>query len=133
MCEELIAAHTKFNNMIEDKTWRKVDPCDARIMALTTKLEQLEMTRPAAIKPAAGRNEVHIADWRKKFDCEKKDMEEKTWHLCKQHKTKDDYDGLYVSLHTPKTHDKWEKNKKVCKAKSKGKAVDSSASEGATK
>ncbi len=37
----IIAARTKYNNMIEDKTWSKVDPCDAKIMALTMKLGEI--------------------------------------------------------------------------------------------
>ncbi len=48
-CDELIAAaRTKYNNMVEDISWGKVDPQDAKIFALTTKLEKLENNR---VKP----------------------------------------------------------------------------------
>ncbi len=46
-------AQTKYHNMIEDKTWGKVDPRDAKIIELTTKLKQLEYSCSAPIKPDA--------------------------------------------------------------------------------
>ena len=40
----IVAARTKYNNMVEDKTWGRVDPRNAKIMALTTKIKLLEKT-----------------------------------------------------------------------------------------
>ena len=37
----IIASRTKYNNMCEKKEWSKVDPRNAQIMALSTKLEEL--------------------------------------------------------------------------------------------
>ncbi len=53
-CDQLIiAARTKYNKMIEDKTWGKVDPRDAKIMALTTKIALLKKSCGAPVKPDA--------------------------------------------------------------------------------
>ncbi len=52
--ELIIAACTKYNNMVEDKTWGKVNPLDAKVLALTTKLEKLE--KEGAVKTNAAAN-----------------------------------------------------------------------------
>ncbi len=45
--DNLIAiAHTKYNNMIADKTLGKVDLHNAKIMALTTALEEMKKATP---------------------------------------------------------------------------------------
>ena len=38
----IIACRTKYNNMVENKDWHKVDPRDAQILALTTFMEKMK-------------------------------------------------------------------------------------------
>ena len=38
----IVASRTKFNNMSEKKDWLKIDPRDAQILALTTKIHTME-------------------------------------------------------------------------------------------
>ncbi len=103
--ELIVAARTKFNNMIEDKSWGKVDPRDAKILALTTKLEKLEKD---GVKPSANATNggnpggggpkpkmQPLEEWRKKLDGAFKIVEGRTYYWCKHHKSKDyNYDGL---------------------------------------
>ena len=42
----IMAARRKYGNMIAADTWDKVDPCDAKLLALTTKLAALETGKP---------------------------------------------------------------------------------------
>ncbi len=125
--ELIIAARTKYNNMVEDKTWGKVDPRDAKILALTTKLEKIEKegaTKPNAAAIATdgnapgGREKKYnpLEEWRKKFDGDTKKVDGCTYWWCKHHKTKD-YNGLCVSSHSPVNHNAWSKDKKDCTGK----------------
>ncbi len=60
-CNQLIiAAQTKYNNMVEDKSWGKVDPHDAKIMALTTKFEQIEKTQGASVNSNTAAHETNL-------------------------------------------------------------------------
>ncbi len=111
--------------MIEDKTWGKVDPRNAKIMALSTKLAALEKSCSTDAKPDALVNATNgtgggggstggnskIDDWRKKFDGDFKEVDGTPFWWCKHHKTKE-YNGLYVSSHSPETHDAWAKARK---------------------
>ncbi len=125
-CDQLIlAAQTKSNNMVKDKTWSKVDPHNAKIMALRTKLEQLEKSQGGGVKPDAAAHgtilnngggklstgNTKIEEGRKKFDASTKEVGGLTYQWCKQHKTKD-YEGLYVSSHLPDQHGAWAQAKK---------------------
>ncbi len=126
--QAIIVAQTKYNNMIEDKTGGNINPCDATIiMALTTKIDLLEKSHGAPIKPDAA---VHgtiatggdgasslppgnsmINEWRMKFDGKMKEVGGLTYWWCKHHKTKD-HNGLYVSSHSPDHHGAWSKTEK---------------------
>ncbi len=98
-----------------------MDPRDAKILALTTKLEKVEQegtTKPNAVanatdgKTPGGEKKFNpLEEWRKKFDGDSKEVNGRTYWWCKNHKTKD-YDGLYVSSHTPVNHDAWSKDKR---------------------
>ncbi len=121
--ELIVAARTKFNNMIEDKLWGKVDPRDAKILALTTKLEKLEKdgVKPSANatnggNPGGGGPKPKIQpleELHKKIDGAFKIVEGRTYYWCKHHKSKDyNYDGLYVTSHSKEHHDAWSKDKK---------------------
>ncbi len=121
--ELIIATHTKYNNMVEDKSWGHVDPSDAKILALTTNLKTLE--KDGGPKPNAaaystdrsnpvgsGKKFNPLEEWRKKFDGDIKEVNGHTSWWCKHHKTKG-YDGLYVSLHSPVNHKAWSKDKRT--------------------
>ncbi len=122
----IIAAHTKYNDMIKDKTWGKVDPHDAKILALTTKLEKLE--KEGATKPNAAMNEADsktqggekrfnpLEEWREKFGGDTEEVNGCTYWWCKNHKTKE-YDSIYLSSHSPVNHNVWSKDKKDCTGK----------------
>ncbi len=66
--ELIIAAHTKYNNMVEDKTWGKVDLRDAKILALTTKLEKLEQEGTTKPNAAANATDGKTPGGEKKFN-----------------------------------------------------------------
>ena len=113
--------------MIEDKTWGKVDPRDAKIMALSTKLAALEKSRLTHVKTDASANATNgggggaggsnkIDNWRKKYDGDFKEVDGTPYWWCKHHKTKD-YAGLYVSSHSLETHEAWAK---ACKEGKRG-------------
>lgn len=124
--ELIIAVHTKYNNMAEDKTWGKMDLHDAKILALTMKLKKLE--KEGAIKlnavahatdgKALGREKKYnpLEEWYKKFDGDTKEIDGWTYWWCKHHTTKD-YNGLYVSSHSPVNHEAWSKDIKDCTGK----------------
>ena len=46
--EIITASRTLYNNMDEKGLWDQVDPCDARIMALVTKIKQMKDTHAKA-------------------------------------------------------------------------------------
>ncbi len=120
--ELILAARTKYHNMVEDKSWSKVDPRDAKILALTTKLEKIEKegkasanatngTNPGGSNPTNTHKLQPLDEWRKKFDGAKKEVAGRTYYWCKHHKSKD-YDGLYVTSHSEEHHEAWSKDKK---------------------
>ena len=123
----IVAARTKYNNMVEDKTWGKVDPCDVKIMALTTKIELLEKTTSGQSTSAA--NVINgktggpsdskfsvLEERHKKFDKDTKVDNGRTFWWCKHHKGRNgEYNGLYVSSHSPDMHEAWSKDKKNAK------------------
>ncbi len=114
----IITACTKYNNMVADKTWGKVDPRNAKIMALTTALEEIKKNNSSKSTDAAnatdGGGKVNkfatLEEWRMKFDGDIKVVSGRTFYWCKHHKGKH-YDGLYVSSHSPEHHDAWVKDK----------------------
>ncbi len=114
-----IAARTKYNNMIEDKPWSKVDPHNAKIMALTTKLKLIEKAKCSGgtalatdgANPVTGHAQfTTIEEWRKKKEGDTKEMHGRTWYWCPNHKGKD-YNSMYISLHKPSCHDDWSKDR----------------------
>ncbi len=124
--EDLIqAARSKYNNMVEDKSWGKVDPKDAVIMALTTKITALEKKVAAPTNPlpkntalATSGPASNIDAWRKKFDGASKEVNGRKWYWCPKHKLEGVYDSLYLTHH-PDKHDEnvafWKKNKEAAR------------------
>ncbi len=66
----IVIAHTRYNNI-----WGKVDPSNAKIMALTTSLEEMKKATPVGpgtlvnATDASGKNKfAPLEEWRKKCD-----------------------------------------------------------------
>ncbi len=122
-CNKLIiSACMKDNNMVDDKTWGKVDPRDGKVMALTTMLEKLEkgVTKSAANVANGGRagggspsgdKMPPLKEWHKKCNGLKKVVVNHTYYWCKHHKLKD-YDSFYLTSHFEEHHKVWSKDKK---------------------
>ena len=131
-------AKEKYNNMVAQKEWNKTDPKDAKILALTTRLNKLEKEKKPAANPTppAGSNSVggkgtapkgvqkdgktyveglnYLELWRtiKKGGTINRDG--KKWHWCPKHKMDGKFNGLYMEQ-SPDGHDEWEaeKQKKI--------------------
>jgi len=128
--DSLIAAgRTKYTNMESQKLWNKVDPRDAQIMALTTKLKAFEDERrkPAPSVHATDRKDskqkpadsdlvegTQVEVWRTiKVGEKKTDEKGKVWTWCPHHKFAGKWDGLYVrheSADCPKKKTRQNKN-----------------------
>ena len=109
----IIASRTKYNNMVEKKEWSRVDPRDAQIMALSTKLEALTKTgkREGTALATTGDGKdggefvSGLPKWRTVKDGAKKTMDGTQYWWCDKHVHKDGlWNGLYVR-HPPEKHD----------------------------
>ena len=126
----ITVATAKYNNLRKQKTWNQVDPKDAKIVALTTKVENLAKalaTNSSANgrsggsdqKGKDGKNENRfppLAEWRKKKDGASKIVDGVTWYWCPKHKAEGKFDGLYVK-HKPDNHDSWKDEQKKRRGK----------------
>ena len=115
---------TIYNNAVSANRWENKDPKDAKIMALTTQVEQLVeaqkqftalTTQKTEYKPLQAQGSrpgdfLSIKAWRMKKTENTVTRDGKTWHWCPHHKQEGEYDGLYVT-HKPEEHDEWKKNK----------------------
>ena len=114
----ILAARSKYNNMEATGEWSKVDPKDAKILALTTRLESLENAGKPSATPTSA---VHattgtasqdgkvggVAAWRTAKKGETMERDGVKWHWCPHHKhPKGSFDGLYCT-HTPANHVAW--------------------------
>ena len=109
-------------NVPGNQTWTTRDPKDAKIIALTTKLEQLTKVFESAIDGDSGGaaaftttnqkkgRKINIEDWRKKKGAASVERGGKTWHWCSHHKFPGQFDGLNVT-NPPGEHDKWKARK----------------------
>ncbi len=148
----LSSAQTFYNNLDSMDEWTKVDPNEARIMALQTELKQVK-TEYAALttqqKQGGGgaprgstANQssdsspfipgTQVREWRAKFKGATIEYQGQTYHWCGEHKNPPLWDGLYYKDHTPATHDKWraertESNKKAKAAKASSANANTSA------
>ena len=122
------AARTIYNNMDEAGEWNKVNPTDAKLLALTTKIEQLEKDKVALAAAAKsppsntanndrnndGRNSNLVGGVEKWRTIKKADtitVNGKDWHWCPHHKhPQGHFDGLYCA-HKPEDHKDWVANK----------------------
>jgi len=125
-----------YNNMKGEKGgWKTNDPKDAKIVALTTRLDNMTKILEAAFeggkssvfatsggggnKNSQDSTKIDIEDWRKKKGKDSVERDGKTWYWCPHHKFPGQFDGLYVT-HPPDKHDEW-KQKKAEYRKSRGK------------
>lgn len=114
-----------YNNLVSKDEWIKVDPKDARIMALTTELEQLKKGTAGIDKPKGngnGNGNGNGTDPNKYFGVDKWRTENKgativrdgvTYHWCPKHKhPAGAYNGLYYRDHDEAGHDEWKKTRR---------------------
>jgi len=149
----ILAARSKYNNMEATGEWGQVDPKDAKILALTTRLECLEKAGNSKTNPAGAAHTTAgtasqdgkiggsqdgkiggVAAWRvtkNKGDTQVRDGV--TWYWCPHHKhPKGCFDGLYCT-HTPANHVAWkaERDAKYNKARNGENAPPASAASAA--
>ena len=126
-------ALTIYNNAVSTNRWDYSDPKDAKILALTTKVDQLEARmklsanattqKPPYKQPFSDNSNSNskyltIDAWRMKKGELMIKKEGKTWYWCPKHVYQGKYDGLYVT-HKPEDHDEWAKNRNRFKKREK--------------
>ena len=116
--DELISeAVTKYNNMVENKTWKMKEADDSKLVALTTQVKELKekLNSQSSGKDnnpgsGSGSKRQPIAEWRlKKTQGDKLTKDGTTWYWCPhQH---NNGKGMYVT-HKPENHTSWYENRK---------------------
>ena len=114
---------TIYNNAVASNRWETKDPKDAKILALTTQVEQLKETQnklmafTSTLSRQQGKNHqksgdkvMSIDSWRMTKTLPTINRDGKTWHWCPHHVYPDKYNGLYVT-HKPEDHEDWVKRK----------------------
>lgn len=142
------AARQKYAMMIDKNTWGKVDPKDAKILALSTRLDEVSKELKSAKNPPASatnaasntatvdnkqvtmptpdmRANPHGPEkWRTIKKGEEIEMMGKPWYWCPHHKHKDGhFDGLYCR-HKPSEHDAWKERLDKMKGRTNNKAAN---------
>ena len=117
--DQLIAeAITIYNNAVSVNRWEYTDPKDAKIVALMTKVEQLEANMKLSANTTQRQPQRHsgqynssnnskfltIDDWRMKKGESMVERDGKMWYWCPKHVSPGRYDGLYVT-HKPEDHE----------------------------
>ena len=111
LCESATAI---YNNMKASGEWEKVDPKDAKIMALATEIRQL---KDQPIKKGSAGNQIDPRRITKKGASITIDGQTLWW--CDKHKHPKKFpNGLYMP-HKPEDHDEWVKQKQTRKGKKK--------------
>lgn len=136
--ELLLAARTYYTNLVSTNQWEKIDPKDARIMTLSTKLEQLEKAQAAVLatqgtggggggndsKPFVTRpgniEGTTVAQWRAKYVGQTIEKDGETWKWCTHHKSPGKWDGLYWKDHDTNSHASWHEDRKRNKGRAMG-------------
>ena len=132
----LSEALTLYNNAVSTNRWNTTDPKDAKIMALTTKVEELLASRTSGSAAFVSNGQsnsqpsrfISIDAWRMVKKGASVEREGKTWYWCPRHVVTGRYDGLYVT-HKPEDHDEWQKKKDIQNAKKKASKVNSKDSD----
>ena len=116
-----------YNNMKGEKGgWKTSDPKDAKILALTTRVDNMAKIIEAAVADGstprsnpsayATGSQPEIEAWRMKKGQDSVTRNEKTWYWCPDHKFQGKFDGLYVTHH-PSKHSEWLERKQADRAK----------------
>ena len=135
--DQLIAeALTIYNNAVSANRWEYADPKDAKILALTTKVDQLEAQMKLSAHTTQKQNQrsfdapnnsgnsnghskyLTIDTWRMKKTEPMIQRDGKSWYWCPKHVSLGKYEGLYVT-HKPEDHDEWAKNRNRFKKREK--------------
>ena len=133
--DEIIAkAVPIYNNAVSASRWEEKDPKDAKILALTTRIDELveqqEKWMALATAQASNQNSRNqsnfqpkdksqvIAEWRMTKSSDSLEREDKTWDWCPKHVVPGKYDGLYIT-HPPEEHDNWKKRQDAWRARAK--------------
>jgi hypothetical protein len=118
--EIVTSAVQKYNNMVMQKTWKQTESKNAKIVALTTQVQNLEKKLNSGdYKKSSGGNSNHdnkkssklnVAEWRltKTFG-NSVVKDDKTWHWCSKQHNKGK--GMYVT-HKEEDHTPWQERKK---------------------
>ena len=116
--EELMeTATSKYNNMIKQNSWGRINPKDAKIVALATKLKRIESSLTTSEKSYPKHSnksniKLNVDKWRIIKDRgETFERDGKQWWWCPHHKLEGHFDGLYMN-HPPSQHNKWKEEKK---------------------
>ena len=127
--EEIVAkAVTIYNNAVSANRREEKDPKDAKILALTTRIDELveqqeRLTvlatnankQPTQYRSGNGQSRDRIqaiAEWKMTKTEETLEKDGKTWHWGPRHVVPGKYDGLYVT-HKPEDHDDWKKRREA--------------------
>ena len=113
--ELILKVRTKFNNMVNSEKWDYVDPADAKIMALTTSLDdvkkQLEEEKAKNTTSKDKKQNPPFDERRCKFAGDKITLDGVQYDWCnKGHKSHASPDGMYMPA--GHNHDQWLENRK---------------------
>ena len=121
-----IDAINKYNNMIHQKLWNKADPKDAKLLALTTEVQDLKTQLKCNDADGASsankrKGNFQLEAWRMTKGEEKKVVNGVQYWWCPHHKCKGSFDGLYMPHDPNEGHEEWKRRKEERKTKSKEK------------
>ena len=147
--EEFLATMTDtYNNFVAEKDWVTSVSKDDKILALTTKLDSLELKLARANLPnrqsnQGGSNKTNttngnflpVAEWRKKRGEEDKvERDGKTWYWCPYHKSEErgHPDGLYVTHTIDRCYVKKRQEQRRQREQQQSNTISSSAGDATT-
>jgi len=115
-------AINKYNNLVHQKIWNKADPKDAKLLALTTEVQDLKsQIKSSEYEGASGtskcKGNFQLEAWRMKKDVAKKVVDGVQYWWCPHHKREGVFDGLYMPHDPNKGHEEWQRRKNERKAK----------------
>ena len=124
-------AVTMYNNAVSAGRWEKKDPKDAKILALTTRIDELVEKGEKFEALSTNQREVHksqntqrdriqaIADWGMKKTMDSVERDGKKWYWCPKYVVPGTYDRLYMT-HKPEDHHEWKRKQDNWRAKARG-------------
>ena len=135
------ASEQFYNNLVSKKEWDKVDPKDARLIALTTEIEKLKKDPSNQRSPpnnntwgggrGGGDRVGTVERWRTKNIGDTTVRDGVTYHWCPHHVDKEGrWNGLYYKDYKPDEHDEW-KQRRISHFNSRKKKNDGGGADGA--